>query len=688
MKKYIVFIVLMFILLTNAAAQNVKRPDSYNYTRGVEAVQDNNTEEALDYLNKEIAENPENGYAFSWIASVRYYQKEYGLAITAADKAVKYIPKKDKEYRVFALNTRALIYHYGLEKDDEALRDYNQCVKEAPQNEKVYQSRGQFYYEKEKYDLANADYRKMIQLNQGSVLGYMYLGRNMYALKQYDDAIEQYEYAMKLAPDYVSAYSFRAESYIGLKQYPKAADDIVKALTIDSSDRKSFYYMQIMADSAMTDMITKLKIQVAKSPNDEFWPYCLGIVYETASQYAKAIEYYKTSLSKSQSDVTAERIASCYDDLGDYERALEYINQAISLDSTDNTYIFRKANILDNAGRSKEGIALMDTYISAEPEYYFGYYRRGWMKDHTGDIDGAIEDYNVAISLEPKYAYSYLNRGYLYRLKGDTVLAKADFEQVIQRDTVPNDGNTAHYAYYYLGQKDKAIEFMNKALEKDDKGNYYDAACLYSIMGEKEKAIGYLRKALETGFRRFAHIARDRDLNNIREEESFKALIDEYKRKHEQKIASTSNEETNYEEISTEIPFTKDGGVCKVKCSINGLPLHFIFDTGASDVSMSSVEATFMVKNDYLKSSDVVGKQNYLTADGEVSEGTVINLRQVKFGDLSLDNIKASVVKNQTAPLLLGQSVLSRLGKIEIDNTKRVIKVTYKRSIKKAVDKL
>ena len=49
--------------------------------------------------------------------------------------------------------------------------------------------------------------------------------------------------------------------------------------------------------------------------------------------------------------------------------------------------------------------------------------------------------------------------------------------------------------------------------------------------------------------------------------------------------------------VTTEIPFTKESGVCKVKCDINGLPLHFVFDTGVSDVTISMVEATFMMKN-------------------------------------------------------------------------------------------
>lgn len=60
----------------------------------------------------------------------------------------------------------------------------------------------------------------------------------------------------------------------------------------------------------------------------------------------------------------------------------------------------------------------------------------------------------------------------------------------------------------------------------------------------------------------------------------------------------------------------------------------------------------------------------------DVNVGTVINIKNVNFGGLDLNNIRASVVRNQKAPLLLGQSVLARLGKIEIDNAKKVIKIT------------
>lgn len=675
------FILSILVLCSSVMlADNIKRPDSYNYSRGVEAINNNNAEEALDYLNKEINEHPDNGYAFAWIALVRNYNEEFGRALTAANIAVKKIPSKDKEYKAFAYGTRAKVY-LNLEDTIQALKDYSQAINVMPDDDRLYNQRAQVYYEQEKYDLADKDYQKMISLKAGDVMGYMGIGRNANAQKRYGDAIKQFDYVVKLDQNYSSAYSFRAESYIGLKKYNEAIDDVITALGIDK-DRKAFYELQELADSAFEQTVAKLKAQKIKEPNEQSWTYDLGVVYERAAKYNKAIAYYKESLEKESNIITASRISSCYDDLGDYDKALEYCDQAIALDSVKSDYLYQKANILDNAGRSKEAIRVMGEYIANNPDMAEGYYRRGWFEDHSGNVEEAIEDYTMAITLQPNEAYAYLNRGVLYRLKGENAKAESDFKQVVRLDSIPEEADCSFYAYYYLGQKDKAIEVLNTVLDKDKKGNCYDAACLYSVMGEKEKALSYLRQSLEDGYKRFAHIKRDRDLNNIRNTEEFKVLLKEFEEKHQQEIAADADgDDSAYELKVEEIPFTKEGGVCKVKCAINGLPLHFIFDTGAADVSISSVEATFMAKNDFLSSSDIIGKQNYQTADGNITEGTIINLKDVKLGSLHLNNIKASVVRNQAAPLLLGQSVLSKLGKIEIDNTKNVLRITHKQKI-------
>ncbi|HJB43329.1 MAG TPA: tetratricopeptide repeat protein, partial [Candidatus Coprenecus merdipullorum] len=106
---------------------------------------------------------------------------------------------------------------------------------------------------------------------------------------------------------------------------------------------------------------------------------------------------------------------------------------------------------------------------------------------------------------------------------------------------VPGSNSCAQYAWLGLGQKDKAVDFMNKVIENDpdDAGNYYDAACLYSRMGESDKALEFLRTAFEKGYRRFAHIEMDDDLGEIKHWPEYKDLILKYRKVLESEIEET-----------------------------------------------------------------------------------------------------------------------------------------------------
>jgi len=116
------------------------------------------------------------------------------------------------------------------------------------------------------------------------------------------------------------------------------------------------------------------------------------------------------------------------------------------------------------------------------------------------------------------------------------------------------------------------------------------------------------------------------------------------------------------------IKMKKQGGVSVIPCKVNGLNLSFIFDTGASDVTISLTEALFMLKNGYLEENDITGeKKFYSDANGDLSEGEVIVLREIDIQGLKLYNVKASIVKELNAPLLLGQSAISKLGVVQLD---------------------
>ncbi len=671
----ILLLALCCILLgLEANAQKDKRPTSYNYQRGYEAFQGDDYEEALDYFTRELQDNPKNGFAHALMAVVYYYNDEYGKALNSADQAIKHLPKKESEYQVLAHVTKSAV-QLVLEDTAQAVSTLTTAIKNFPKESDLYEKRAQVYYELGQYDLSDADYRKMVELAPGETTGYMGQGRNANAQKRWEEAIKQFDYAAKLSSGYSAAYAFRAESYIGMKKWDEATDDLMTALKLDSN-LKAFGLATELKDPALTMMASKLKVQSTKAPNESQWPYIIGTMYESNDQYEKAIEYYNDANNKDPNLSILFRIASCHYSTGNYQQALAAINQALNMDSTDTDCLTKKANIYLEMEDLSASLEQWNKVIELDPEDGTYYLQRGWVKKYSGDIDGAMEDISMCIVLLPKLSMGYIARGDLYTLQGEAELARQDYNKVIELEKNPEDHQCIYYAYQSLGENDKAIALLDSVIRTDstDESAFYNAACIYSRMHNKDKALEYLGKSMELGNRSFGHMKYDPDMDFIRDTEEYKSLIEQYR-------TSSQGDETPEQAacpmVTTEVPFTKDAGVCMVKCQINGLPLSFVFDTGASDVTLSMVEATFMVKNGYLTDSDIVGSQRYMDANGNVTVGTVINLKKVDFGGLSLTNVRASVVRNQKAPLLLGQSVLGRLGKIEIDNQQQVLKITH-----------
>lgn len=123
----------------------------------------------------------------------------------------------------------------------------------------------------------------------------------------------------------------------------------------------------------------------------------------------------------------------------------------------------------------------------------------------------------------------------------------------------------------------------------------------------------------------------------------------------------------------TEVAMEKDRGVYKVPVTVNGVPMKFILDTGASLISISATEAEFMFKQGAITDADIIGQSKFQDANGDISPGDVIRLKSVQIGDRVLENVTANVVRSTKAPLLLGQSALSQFGKISVDYRRNVV---------------
>lgn len=114
----------------------------------------------------------------------------------------------------------------------------------------------------------------------------------------------------------------------------------------------------------------------------------------------------------------------------------------------------------------------------------------------------AVKVYDKVIEMDPSYRRAYEGRGMVYLIGGEIEKAIADLEKYQQLIGHPLKGlTTLGHAYAVTGQKDKAIECLQKLdlREKEDPRTllYIDYAFIHLGLKDYDKAFYYLNKAYE-----------------------------------------------------------------------------------------------------------------------------------------------------------------------------------------------
>ncbi|HMK20647.1 MAG TPA: adenylate/guanylate cyclase domain-containing protein [Chitinophagaceae bacterium] len=153
---------------------------------------------------------------------------------------------------------------------------------------------------------------------------------------------------------------------------------------------------------------------------------------------------------------------------GDFEKAIEKIQQALALDPLSLPLISTLGDAYSFAGRFDEG----------------------------------LEQYNKLIEMEPNFRRGFEGRGMIYLAMGENEKAVKDFEQYHKLVGNPLKGlSSLGHAYAAAGQKDKALEVEKKLKLREEKEPgvllHMDYAFLYSGMKQFDLAFEYLNKTYD-----------------------------------------------------------------------------------------------------------------------------------------------------------------------------------------------
>jgi clan AA aspartic protease (TIGR02281 family) len=106
-----------------------------------------------------------------------------------------------------------------------------------------------------------------------------------------------------------------------------------------------------------------------------------------------------------------------------------------------------------------------------------------------------------------------------------------------------------------------------------------------------------------------------------------------------------------------------------VEALVNGAPVTFLVDTGASDIVLNLDDA----RRVGLEPRRLGFTQRYSTANGEV-RGAPVVLREIRIGQLNLFDVSASVNEAPLEVSLLGMSFLEQLSGYQVERGRLILR--------------
>ena len=216
-------------------------------------------------------------------------------------------------------------------------------------------------------------------------------------------------------------------------------------------------------------------------------------------EYEKALPYLEIAI---KTDILSLKywayfgIGFCYDELGNYAKAIEAYKQAIRIDPdyADTHYNLHHNLGIDysSMGNYAKAIEAYKQAIRIEPDYADNYYGLGIVYYKLSFYEDAMESFKQAIRIDPDYADAYYGLGIAYGALGFYKDAMESLKQAISIE--PDNAKTYSFlgrAYISLDNYPKAIESFKQAIRIDP--DYADAHWLlgiaYLVVGDKNSAL-------------------------------------------------------------------------------------------------------------------------------------------------------------------------------------------------------
>ncbi|NUO00291.1 MAG: tetratricopeptide repeat protein, partial [Saprospiraceae bacterium] len=411
------------------------------------------------------------------------------------------------------------------------------------------------------------------------VLSYNQLGLVLNDNGKYEEAINCHERAIDIkisnsgpeSPGLVVSYNNLALCYNNLGKYKEAIDFFNKGMFLKIKEvgeedlSVCNFYNNIGLcynrmgnyDSGLTYHLKALSIREKKlKPDDRLVISSLtnaGISFEGKGDYFQALKYFQKALDRVLlSNANSTLSASCYDnlgiiyqDLGDFDKAYENMNNALSVrlsilgnfhpsigDSYNNlgNLFSVKGELNKSIEYRKKALELRQKILPPlHPDLAASYKNLGISYSDFDDYEKAASYFGKALSIERNILQpDHPNIALTYRLLARAYYGKSDYEKskYYYKESLPVSlsvlgenhpeisaiYNNMSVVYQDALDLDSALYWQNKALNirlksfgeehPETAESYNNLGSIYFEKGDYEKSIAFIEKALEIRYRK------------------------------------------------------------------------------------------------------------------------------------------------------------------------------------------
>jgi pentatricopeptide repeat protein len=276
-------------------------------------------------------------------------------------------------------------------------------------------------------------------------------GRDLYDKSYFEDARQALQKAIEKDPGFASAHLYMAYVYGGLRFVKLQAETYkkAKALSDKATEKERLYIEAAYASAVEKDPEKRFRILrelTAKYPREKRAHLSLAAYYRAKRAFPDAIGELEKALELDPDYGGAmELFAYLYMDMGDTEKATEYLKKYSAI----------------NPGDANPYAAMGDLYF------------------HAGRLDEAIASYREALKIKTNYGVDEWI-AYIQAVKGEYPDALRSIDEYI--GNAPSDGLKARgrmwkaYYYHMTGKRAAAMKEADASIEGWESSNPYGAS--------------------------------------------------------------------------------------------------------------------------------------------------------------------------------------------------------------------